>query len=62
MSRSTPRYASTAAVRRAITAVQKLGSRVNRIIYQPDGSFEIIVAANDDQTSEFDRLEAAGLL
>jgi hypothetical protein len=62
MSRTPAIYASTAVVRRAIAAVGTLGSGVSRVIYRPDGSFEFVLSANDDDSSEFDRLESAGLL
>jgi hypothetical protein len=62
MLNSKPAYPSAAAVRRAMSTLEKLGSTVSRVIYRPDGSFELVIGANDDAGSEFDRLEAAGLL
>jgi hypothetical protein len=57
-------YASSAVVRRAIAMIEKLGSVVTGVRYFANGEFELSVGnLNDNQEqSEFDRLNAAGLL
>ena len=55
-------YASAATIRRGIAAIEKQGSVVSRVIYRPDGSLEYVIGANDDELSEFDRLDATGRL
>jgi hypothetical protein len=59
------KYASCAVVRRAKAAIEATGAVVTSVRLFPDGAIEFLtgVGANDDaQKSEFDRLEAAGLL
>jgi hypothetical protein len=65
MSDKRPSYASSAVVRRAIAAIETTGSIVTTVRLLPNGAIECIIAdaSNDDgKHSEFDRLEAAGLL
>jgi hypothetical protein len=64
MSGKRPTYASSASVRRAKDAIEKTGSAVRSVRLFPDGTIEIFIgsSSNDDVASEFDRLEAAGLL
>jgi hypothetical protein len=61
---ASPNYPSSAAVRRAKAAIEKTGSVVTSVRLFPDGAMEFITTArsNDDELSEFDRLDAAGLL
>lgn len=62
MSEPRPTYATAAAIRRGMATIEKIGSSVKRVIFRPDGSVEFVIGANDDEASEFDRLEAAGRL
>jgi hypothetical protein len=57
-------YASSAVVRRAKAAIEKTGAVVSSVRLFPDGAIELVTAArsNDDESSDFDRLDAAGLL
>ena len=56
-------YATSAAIRRAKAAIEKTGSTVSCMKLYPDGCLEFhLGAANDDPATEFDRLDAAGVL
>lgn len=57
-----PKYASAGAVRRGLATVENIGASVGRVIYRPDGSFEFVIGPSDHTLSEFDQLEAAGVL
>ena len=65
MSADNPIYASSAAVRRAKEAIERTGAVITSVRLFPDGAMEFVTAgsSNDDHAgSDFDRLEAAGLL
>jgi uncharacterized protein YkuJ len=64
MSKKRPSYASSAAVRRAKAAIESTGSIVTSVRFLPDGEMEFAVRSDNDNgsQSDFDRLEAAGLL
>ena len=63
MSSSGHTYATSAAIRRAKAAIEKTGATVRGVKLNPDGSFELLLrAANDDPATEFDRWDAAGAL
>lgn len=57
-------YASSAALRRAITTCKKAGLQVGSVKLHPDGAIELIRDAltPSEAVNDFDRLEAAGLL
>lgn len=56
-------YATSAVIRRAKSAVERAGAKVSSIRLLTDGTIELSFANNDDLSgSEFDRLDAAGLL
>ena len=56
-------HAKTATIRRAISAIEATGFEIGIIRLGPDGTIEVSRSvANQNEISEFDRLEAAGLL